>query len=327
MTDFYALLKKTAAFGVFSAEKREGRLAHAYLIVHPDGGNLLSYLKVFTKTALSASGNPDSGERACVLIENDAHPDVKIYPADRENILVEDVADIINESYIKPIESDKRIFIINRAETMNAAAQNKLLKTLEEPPKNTLIMLGATSEYPLLSTVKSRVRKLFIPEFTGEVLISALKKDCPDEERLKTAVSCGDGTVGKALKNYSDDKLREIIDVACEVITGMKSSKNVLEYSRKISALKCDYIEFFGVLKSLFKDMLVAAENRENLVINPAAYKKTANAEGFSEGAIIYALDKITDAENKLRFNAQEEIVSERLLFQILEGKYKWRKL
>ena len=57
---------------------------------------------------------------------------------------------------------------------MNASAQNKLLKTLEEPPKNVHILLGATSEYPLLATLKSRVKKLEIPPFDNQTIYKAL---------------------------------------------------------------------------------------------------------------------------------------------------------
>jgi DNA polymerase-3 subunit delta' len=71
----------------------------------------------------------------------------------------EEVNELIEESYLKPIEGDKKIFIVNRAESINHVAQNKLLKTLEEPPKGVHIIMGATNEHALLPTIKSRVKK------------------------------------------------------------------------------------------------------------------------------------------------------------------------
>ena len=319
MIDFLWLLKKVKPFEKFTAEA-DGKLSHAYLIVHPDGENLLTYLKIFAKTAIRAD------ERAAKLVENDLHPDVKIYPADRDAVLTEDVADLISESYIKPIESDKKVFIINHAETMNLTAQNKLLKTLEEPPKNVVILLGATSEYPLIATVKSRVRKFFIPEFDKADLFTALKDDCPDSGKLEVAIACGDGTVGKAYKYYHDEKFGDTVDAVIDLIINMKSSKNVLTFSRKIVG-KYDVNDFLNVLKTIFRDMLAGAENRENLVFDLPAYEKVKNAEGFTEGAIVYAIEKIKEAEERLKFNSSEEMVVEWLMFQILEGKYKWRKL
>lgn len=327
MTDFVSLLKSTAAYGVFSGEKKQGRIAHAYLIIHPDGENLSEYLKIFAKTVVSETEDASDEKRSSMLIEKGIHPDVKTYPRGKDVVLTEDVNDLINESFIKPIESDRKIFLVNRAETMPPAAQNKLLKTLEEPPKNTVIILGATSEYPLLATVKSRVRKLIIPEFSDDALFNALKNDCPDKEKLKTAIACGNGTVGKATANYADEKLPLILNAVCETITDMKSSKDVLFYSRKIAALKAELADVLSVMKAVLRDMLAAAEGRSDLALNAAALEKTKGAEGYTTGAIVFALDKIGDAEKRLKFNASEEIILERVLFQILEGKYKWRKL
>ena len=324
MADLLSLLKSTTVYGVFSGEIAQKRVAHAYLIVHPDGEYLLNYLKIFAEDIVS-DGSGD--ERVKTLIENGFHPDVKIYPVKKDVVLTEDVTDLINESFIKPIESEKKVFIINHAETMNASAQNKLLKTLEEPPKNAVIILGATSEYPLLSTVKSRVRKLVIPEFSEEELTAALKDDCPDPEKLKTAIACGNGTVGKAIENYRDEKLPLVLDAVIDVIVNMGSSKDVLLYSKKVADLKVPAIEFLGVMKTVFADMLNATEGKKDLAVDKAALEKTERAEGFCEGAIVFALDGITEAEKRLKFNVSEETIIERLLFRILEGKYKWRKL
>ncbi|MDY6367231.1 MAG: hypothetical protein SPL13_01775 [Clostridia bacterium] len=319
MIDFYSLVKTTKAFSSFNKETF-GNLSHAYLIVHPDGDNLLTYLKIFAKAAVKGD------ERVDTLIDEGYHPDVKIYPVGRDNVLTEDVADLINESYVKPIESDKKIFIVNRAETMNQTAQNKLLKTLEEPPKNVTIFLGATSEYPLIATVKSRVRKIFIPEFDGAALFNALKEDCPDFEKLNTAIACGDGTVGKAYKNYHDEKLGETVDAACDMLVNMKSSKNVLEFSRKIVG-KYEINDFLNALKTILRDMLANIEGKPELIGSGVVFEKASAAEGFTEGAIIYAIEKIREAEERLKFNSSEDMVCEWLMFQILEGKYKWRKL
>lgn len=320
MVDFYSLLKRVKSFSSFTESVNAGKISHAYLVLHPDSENLIEYLKIFAKVIVNGD------ERANRLIEGNIHPDVKVYPVEKEVVLTEDINDLISESYIKPIESDKKVFIINRAHTMNASAQNKLLKTLEEPPKNVVILLGATAEYPLLATVKSRVRKVVIPEFDKDVLFEALYRDCPEEEKLLTAIACGDGTISKALKNYHDAKLTATVDAAVDMLNNMKSSKNVLTFSRKIVG-KYDVHDFFNVLKTILRDMLVASEGKAALVSNAFAYERVKNAEGFTEGAIIYAITKIKEAEERLKFNSPEDMVIEWLMFQILEGKYKWRKL
>ena len=208
---------------------------------------------------------------------------------------------------------------------MNASSQNKLLKTLEEPPANVHILIGATSEYPLLTTVKSRVKKLTIPPFPAETLINALSCDCPDAERLKEAVSCGDGTVGKALALYGDENLSETVELAVDTYNNMLSSRNVLEYSDKITG-KTGVKEFLSVLELINRDNLLYLSGAEDAVFNKKLLSRVKGAQGFTLGATVYAAEKIAEAEKRLAANGNPQAVLERLLFAILEGKHKWRK-
>ncbi len=326
MTDLYSLVKDTGAYKIISGDVSANRLSHAYLLITSDGDNLLGYLKVFAKLIACEKGGCGTC-RTCKLIEEGRHADVCVYPSDdKDSVLVEDIASLIESSYIKPLESDKKIFIINHAETMNGSAQNKLLKTLEEPPKNVHILIGATAEFPLLSTLKSRVKKLEIPPFSKDKLFNAMIEDYPDEVRLKNAVACADGTVGKTALLYGDENLAQTLDLIVDMLLNMQSSGNVLEYSVKVSGLKCDFSEFLSALELTFRDMLVGLSDVSS-VNNMQIYSRVKGAKGYSEGALIYALDKVNEAHRRKKLNANATMLTEWLLFQILEGKYKWRKL
>ena len=323
--DLFSLLKETSAYKTVLMDKTADRLSHAYLVISADGKSLGEYLKILAKTIMR--NDNDVSARTGNLIDQGVHPDVLTFPKNGESVLKEDVTAIIEETFYKPIESDKKIFLINNGESMNASSQNKLLKTLEEPPKGVHIIMGATSEYPLLSTVKSRMKKLVIPPFSKEQLFNALKDDCVDEERLKEAIACGDGTVGTALALYDDDYLSDTVALAEDVFINMKSSRNVLEYSLRIAGLKDGAAEFISVLGSLCRDYMLYLNGEENAVFNKSALERIKNAEGFNRGAIIYIADRIFEAERKIAANVNPQAVVERLLFDFLEGKHKWQKL
>ena len=327
MIDIFSLLKDTGAYKTVYSDKINGTLSHAYLFISPDGENLKEYLKVFARLMCCEEIEPCGKCRTCKLIDSENFSDVLIYPKNGESVLSEDVVSLIEESYLKPIEIDKKIFILSNAESMNAQAQNKLLKTLEEPPQNVHILIGATSEYPLLSTVKSRVKKLEISAFSKEKLFNALTNECADSERLLSAINCGDGTVGKALALYRDENLATAMELAVDLIVNMKSSANVLDYSVKISALKIDVTEFLSVLELLFRDMLVYMQGKDDLVVNKGVIDKIKKIDGYSTGAVINALEKIGESRLRKKFNQSGTMLIEWLLFQILEGKYKWQKL
>ena len=326
MIDLSALLQKTNAYKIIENDKKENRLSHAYLVLTPDGDMLKDYLKVFAKLICCDCLQPCDKCRVCSLTDKEMHPDVLFYPKKEGAISVDDVNSLIEESYLKPIESDKKLFVIVGAENMNASSQNKLLKTLEEPPKNVHILLGATSEFALLSTIKSRVKKLEVPPFDNQTIINALKEDCPDQEKLYSAVGCSDGILGKALALYGDEELSMVSKLAIDVIVNMNSSSQVLEYSNKILQPKIELNQFLSVLELMLRDMLVVSQGANNIVINKGVLNELKKAQNFTTGAIIHALDSITEGQKRKKFNMNPTMLVEWLLFQILEGKYKWQK-
>ena len=322
MIDLLPLLSKTNAYKSIEGDINSGRLSHAYLIVSANGDDLKEFLKLFAKLIV-AKGN----ERALNLIDNGTHPDVLSFPTVGDAILKEDVARIIDESFLKPIEGDIKLFLLNNGESMNASSQNKLLKTLEEPPKGVHILIGATSEYPILTTVKSRVKKLVIPSFSKDSLFGALKPVCEDGERLKNAVACGDGTVGKALALYGDENLSQTIEAVVDTLCNMQTSRNVLEYSDKIIKLKDGVSGFLSVLETVNRDMMLYFNGNLKAVFDAAILNRVKTAKGFTAGAVLHIADKITEAQKRLAANGTPQAVLEWLLFAILEGKHKWQKL
>ncbi len=326
MTDFYSLVKDTEAYKVVKRDKERKTLSHAYLIVIPDEENLKEYLKVFVKLILCENDEPCGKCRNCSLIEKEGHADVLFFPEKEGAVLTSDVNKIIEESYFKPIEGERKVFVISAGQTMNAPSQNKLLKTLEEPPKNVHIILGSTSEFPLLQTVRSRMKRLEIASFPAEKIFSALKSECDDEARLRKAVSCGDGTISKAKNLYGSENLTKISSLVLDLLENMKSSRDVLKFSTKILNQKMDFSEFLSVLELYFRDLAVYLSGKSDLVLNKEIISSSLQAGGYTLSSCVYALTRIEEARERKKFNANATMLLEWLLFQILEGKYKWQK-
>ena len=327
MIDLLGLISKTVAFKTVLGDKKNNKLSHAYLIVNKDKQNLLEYLKIFAKTILCKEGSPCCACRACSLIDEGNYPDLYIYPKDKENVLKEDVENLIEESYYKPIEGDKKVFIIFNAQSMNIASQNKLLKTLEEPPQNVIIILGATSEYPLLSTIKSRVKKLEVPPFSDKVLFDALKKECQDEQKLLEAIACGDKTVGRTLALYDDGDFIKLQNLAEDVLVNMQKSSEVLTFSHKITKEKIGIEEFLSVLELRLSDFLHILSKNDGLVTNEKSKSIYQSTTGFNLASVVFILEKITKARKQKVANMNDTMLLEWVLFTILEGKHKWQKL
>ena len=323
MIDFLSLVKTTDAYKIIVGDKQNDRLSHVYLVTCGDELYLKEYLKTFAQIVACDKGFPCGNCRTCRLISEEKSSDVLFYPKTDKALSTEEVNEIIEESFIRPIEADKKIFVITAVEPLSKVVQNKLLKTLEEPPKGVHIIIGVLNEFGLLPTVISRVRKLEIPSFSPETLGRAMK-DMGNTKSVADAISCSTGTLGSAVKLLDDENLSETEKVVAEILCDMKSSKDVLTYSAKVAELKGGIEQFLSVLELALADIerfLCGGK-----ILNSSLFEKVKDS-GFNEGSVVYAIEKVEEARQRKSFNASAQMLTEWLFFQILEGKFKWRKL
>ena len=139
-------------------------VGHAYMFVGPDGIGKSLIAKEFAKSVLclNATDRYCDNCECCEIFENS--PDY-IYLSDEEGVIkVGEIRKLSENIILKPVKSAKRVFIINNADTMNEAAQNALLKILEEPPSYATIILVLTNKERILRTIKSRCTEInFLP--------------------------------------------------------------------------------------------------------------------------------------------------------------------
>lgn len=317
-----SLLKKTGAYQIISGDKKNNTLSHAYLIVCHDKKMLLEYGKFFAKLIMCKSESLCDECRICHNIDKKAYSDCVFYPLE-EKLSVDDIDDLIGKSSLRPFEDDKKLFVIIGADEMNVQSQNKLLKTLEEPTETSSLLLIATSEEPLLVTVKSRVKKIELSPFSEEDLKSELLENFEEEEKFDLAVSMCGGCVGKLVDYYEDGKGLETEKLVLNILKNMKSSGDIVKYSSLVT--KENISEFLSVLRLALKDILSVIEGREKYVKRNASEIKGI-ASSFTRGTVVFAEEKINFAERALYFNGNVSMLAEGVLFGILEGKHKWQK-
>ena len=306
------VIRNTNAYKIIYGEKRRGELSHAYLIVCPDGVMLKTYMKFFASLIMCENDGACGECRPCRLIDKEAYADCDFYPKDGDKIKTADIDDLVSKTIIRPIESDIRMFVLVGAESMTAEAQNKILKTLEEPPRNVCILIGATTDNALLPTVKSRVKRLDVPPFSDGEIRRALGDEYPDKAKLESAIALGGGKIGSVIKAYTDGNAEKMQTFCREVLFSMRSSKDVAKYSSKIN--KDNIKDFISILKSEVANLLVK-DNRK------------AEDYGYVTGALIAISDMLSEKERALYYNANAVMVADSVLLAILGEKYKWQKL
>jgi DNA polymerase-3 subunit delta' len=142
------------------------KMRHAYLFTGPRGVGRRT-LAIRMAQALNCSRPPTPGEacgecRSCVLIEKMQHPDLAILQAEQEGgvLKVDQVRELQHSLALQPYEASYRIALLLRFEEANPSAMNALLKTLEEPGPQVVLLLTAESAESLLPTIVSRCEVL-----------------------------------------------------------------------------------------------------------------------------------------------------------------------
>jgi DNA polymerase-3 subunit delta' len=147
----------------FSRAAGRGRLAHAYLFVGPQGAGKLCFARELAKALLcesAPSGRLESCDRcaACKLVDAGTHPDLFTVgrPEDKQELPIAVVRELCANLAMKPARGRRKIAIVEDADDLSDESANSFLKTLEEPPPGSMLIVLATSAESQLPTIRSR---------------------------------------------------------------------------------------------------------------------------------------------------------------------------
>ena len=162
--------------GILERTAKEGRPAHAYLFTGREGvGKRMAAFRFASMlNCPDPQADPDGTCHVCRRISSETHPDFIIERPEKGMIRIERVRLLQNSFKFAPAEARFRIAVIDDAHLMNRSAQNALLKTLEEPPPARVIVLVTSKPFLLLSTVRSRCRRVRFGPIPLETLCAIL---------------------------------------------------------------------------------------------------------------------------------------------------------
>lgn len=321
--------KKTAAYRSIINDKRNNTLAHAYLMVCSDKAWLRTYVKAIAKAIMCEKDGLCDNCRVCKLIEKEAFCDCEFFPPEGEKPTTEGIDLIVSEKcFIKPLENNVKLFCISDAETLNLPSQNKLLKTLEEPPKNVIIILAATGTFTLLPTIISRVRKLEIPSFSEKEIIEVLSGTFPDSENLKKAAILCDGKPGEAEKIYNSENTYGRLIECVSFLKELKKSRDIARYSLILQKKsREDFSSFISSLRITIRDVLLKQSNKTEYLLTPDGDDLAFIANKYDEGALLRVSELLDTAAASFQNNSNQTMLADKILFALLEENYRWQKL
>jgi DNA polymerase-3 subunit delta' len=199
-----------AQVGQFTRAVRRGRLAHAYLFIGPSGIGKRLFAVELAKALLCEAAPPGPRETlaacgrcpACVQVEAGTHPDFRLAarPPETAEFPIDLMRELCEAFALKSARGRGKVVVIDDADDLNDPSANCFLKTLEEPPPGSLIVLVGTATDRQRSTVVSRCQVVRFRPLPAELVDELLQRQGVNDAALQARlVRLSGGSPGQAL--------------------------------------------------------------------------------------------------------------------------------
>jgi DNA polymerase-3 subunit delta' len=309
--------------GILQRAMMNDALAHAYLFSGEPGIG-----KRMTAVALAAALNcqaPREGDAcgvcpSCRKVASGNHPDVHLMAPEVDEIKIDQVRESQATLSLRPFEGRRKVLIVDRAEAMNDASANAFLKTLEEPPGETLIVLVTAMPQSLLATIRSRCQALTFQPLPRGVLAPLLReKRGLGEEEAWFLAALSRGSIGRALEMdvQEERNAREHFRSLVDGITGLPPHE-VLSLAEGVAKDREGFDRLIEIGIEWFRDRIVYGETGEERLL---VFHGSGGAGGYSSsGSLARALrdlELFTSSRELLERRVSAQLVAENLFLKL----------
>jgi DNA polymerase III subunit delta' len=326
---FRDLIGQRDARAVLEGALRSSCISHAYLFVGSEGVGRRAAALAFAQALLCRRGGDDACGAcdACRKVAAGTHPDLRIIApggrtesgAERRAVGIEQVRDLRRDAAYPPYEARWKVFIVEDAEAMRAEAANSLLKVLEEPPAQSVIVLISESEAALLPTLVSRsqiVRFSFVP--AAEIAAALVERAGVPADQSRFLAALSGGRPGLALREAAEGpralEFRQDVVRTLGAVAGGTPVRR-LEAAEAVSRRKDEADRWLDTALLWLRDVAVwQAAHDPALLVNLdrrdqiAAWAQRARPDGVRDAAAA-----IETAKANLRANINPRLVFEHL--------------
>jgi DNA polymerase III subunit delta' len=258
------------AVQLLSERIARGRASHATLFAGPKStGKRLLAMRL--AQAINCTGDaPPCGQcRACELMERNQHPDYHIIEPENDKIKIESIREIQNTLSMRPFEARFRVALITRFDRASPAAMDALLKTLEEPPSMSKLILTADVGESLLPTIVSRCQVIPVRPVPAPVIEAALiQREVPRDQAAVLAHLSG-GRPGWAITAAENPAAYEEHTQSIDSLIGLLHSSRTLRFNYAEELARYDRLrDVLEVWQSWWRDVMLVAENSRGALVH-----------------------------------------------------------
>ncbi|MBQ3407750.1 MAG: DNA polymerase III subunit delta' [Clostridia bacterium] len=284
-------------------------IVHSYLFYGADGIGKKIFAKEFAKMILCNEKDdkkPCNKCKSCIEFNSDNNPDFFIIEPDGNSIKIDQIRQMQKSVMEKPIESTKKVYIIDNCHLMTKEAQNCMLKTLEEPQEYIVIILIAANENNILSTVKSRCTKIFFKEIDDNEIFKYVGNKYDEVGIENDLIRLCSGSISKADYIISKiDMLNQVKKIINEVDKCNKLhfiQNNQLIYDNKVEIdllLEYIYILLFQEVMKNNKKSDVYIKSMKTVEKTKIKLQNSNNFDMTIDNMLINIWEEINEKNNR----------------------------
>ncbi len=335
MYGFDLIRGQEQAIGLLTTLIHKGDIPHALVFTGIDGIGKQSAAKAFALACNCANPQPcqptDAKQttypgvnacgqcRSCRRILSDNHPDIIHLRPLGNMIRIATIRDLIHKLAIKPYEQGKRVVIIAEGHTMNPEAGNALLKVLEEPPEDTLLIITARQTSDLLPTIVSRCQQIRFSPLRRDLLADLLMTNgALTAEEAEAATALSGGSYTHALKMVRDGWIPRRQWLVAEIIRLKDRSVTLqLALAEKLTTWKAELPDALAWLLSWYRDLIVYPLQPDQIINKDLNHHVRQWAGSAPPLELIGKMRAIQRALRALQANANPRLTMEDLVLQL----------
>ena len=303
----------------------EGKLTHTIMLISSDDELLDAYAKNIVSTAFCQSEEKPCGNcSACLKIEHGNMVDVLTFPKDGEVLKSGELTSMLDGVFELPFENDKKFYILNNFSNTDVLIQNKLLKTLEEPPAHAYFILKVKNETNVLQTIKSRCQKIFLPKLNGDSLAEVLKSNT-EPQLLEEAIAFCDGSIALAKEYVNNPNFLKDVNFVFDLLKNYKKSWQMVDFASKLYDKKDEILDIIHIYLKVLQDTTYVILGLDDLLTlkNHKTELELIGSE-FSVDALTAMIKHTNVMVEKIDRNCNFNTIIDEFLLNILEVKHKW---
>ena len=305
---------------------RDKKPFHAYLFQGEEGVGKEALARTFAAGLQCQSESADKPCKECVScrqMESGNQPDVIWVTREKASLGVDEIREqLCNTMDIKPFSSPYKIYLVPEAEKMTEAAQNALLKTIEEPPEYGIVILMTSNISALLPTIQSRCLTMEFRPLSTAVVESYVKEHCqvPDYQ-ARASAAFAQGNLGKAMRYAKSEDFIERKDHIISLLRHVEQMdlSEMLAVIKDLGTRKDEVRDYIDLMVLWYRDVLLfkATKDINQLLFQDEASYISREASHRSYEKIEEILQAFEKAKVRLRANGNFDITMELMLLAL----------